>query len=164
MPSHLNTLMNNEVQAFTEGSSSLILIDSSKLKADETLKFRADLRKVGAKYKVAKSALVQRALPAGADTVIPFRGTVGMIKPAADIAAAAKLINELVKEEKVSIKGGVLEGKVMDAKSAAKLSDMPTREQANVLVIRTLAATLVRLVRIVKAKSEEGADSAAPAV
>jgi large subunit ribosomal protein L10 len=163
MPSYLNTLMNNEVQAFTEGSLALILIDSSRLKADETLKFRADLRKVGAKYKVAKSALVKRALPDGSDALIPFRGTVGLIKPAADIAAAAKLINALVKEEKVSIKGGVLEGKAMDAKSAAKLSEMPTREQANVLVIRTLAATFVRLVRIVKVKSEEGAEPVAVA-
>lgn len=155
MPSFINELMLKEVKAFTDGSSALILVDSSKLKSDETLKFRTDLRKIGACLKVAKSSLVQRALPPGVEKTITFRGTIGLIKPAGDIAAAAKLINELVKEEKVVIKGGILEGQALDAKAAAKLADLPTREQASAMLVRVLNSTTVQLVRILNAKPTE---------
>lgn len=155
MPSFINELMLKEVRAFTDGAAALILVDSSKLKSEDTLKFRSDLRKVGARLKIAKSSLVQRALPAGVDKTIAFRGTIGLIKPSGDIAAAAKLINELVKEDKVVIKGGVLEGQALDAKAAAKLADLPTREQASVMLVRVLTSTTVQLVRILNAKPTE---------
>lgn len=155
MPSFINELMLKEVKAFTDGASALILVDSSKLKADETLKLRSDLRKVGAKLKVAKCSLVRRALPVGFEQSVPLRGTVGLVKTTGDIASAAKLINELAKEEKVAIKGGLLEGKPLDAKSAAKLSDLPTREQANAMLVRVLNSPLVQLVRILNAKPTE---------
>lgn len=160
MPSILNELLAAEVKTFTEGALSLILIDSSKLKAQDTIKFRADLRKAGASYRISKAALVQRAMPEGTAKIISFSGPVGVIKPSSDIAAAAKVVNALVKEEKLAIKGGLLDGKTLDSKAAAKLADLPTREQAHVMLIRTLSANFVQLVRIVKVKSEEGADAA----
>lgn len=155
MPSFINELMLKEVKAFTDGANALILVDSSKLKADETLKFRSDLRKLGAKFKIAKCSLVRRALPEGFDQAVALRGTVGVIKTTGDIASAAKLVNELVKEEKVVIKGGLLEGKPLDAKSAARLADLPTREQASAMVVRVLNSPLVQLVRILNAKPTE---------
>lgn len=155
MPSLINELMLGEVGTSLAGAIALIMIDSSKLKSAETLKFRKDLRGVGARLKVAKSAILYRVLPAEIAKVVPQKGSIGVVVCAGDISAAAKLVNELAKEEKVIVRGALLEGRALDAKSAAKLSDMPTREQASAMVIRVLNAPLVQLVRIANVKPTE---------
>jgi large subunit ribosomal protein L10 len=151
----INELMLGELTAHVEKASCLVLIDSSKLNSEDAIKFRTNLRKVGAKLKVTKASILYRILPAGADKIVPQRGPVGVIRTGEDIASAAKLVNELAKEEKIALKGGFLESKVLSSKDAAKLADLPTREQAAALVIRTLNAPLVQLVRIANTKPTE---------
>jgi large subunit ribosomal protein L10 len=155
MPSLINELMIGEVGTSLAGAVCLILVDASKLKSGETLKFRKDLRGVGARLRVAKSSILYRTLPAELAQVVPPKGPIGVVVCAGDISAAAKLVNELVKEEKLAVRGGLLEGRALDAKSAAKLADMPTREQANAMVVRVLNAPLVQLVRIANVKPTE---------
>jgi large subunit ribosomal protein L10 len=155
MPSAINELMLEELQGALAGSPTLMLVDASKLKSDESLKFRKDLRGVGAKLKVAKSSVLQRVLPAGSDKVMKFTGPVGVVALGGDVAAGAKLVNDLAKEDKISVKGGVVEGKPLDAKQAAKLVDLPSREQISATLIRTLTAPMAQLVRMVNAKPQE---------
>jgi large subunit ribosomal protein L10 len=170
MPSLINELMLAEVTEVAKGAQAIILIDASKLNAADAIAFRAKLRKSGAKLKVAKSGVIYRVLPAEVAKVAPPSGPIGMVCTGEDIAAAAKVINELVKEEKVKLKGGVMEGKALDAKAAKSLADLPTREQANAMVVRVLQSPLTQLVRIanvkptelvrvLKVKSDEGSKS-----
>ena len=163
MPSLINELMLKEFCSFTKGVETLILVDASKLKSGESIKLRDNLRKVGAKFKISKASLVQRSLPEGASKTISFAGPMGVIAPGSDVAAAAKLLTDLIKEEKLALKGGLLEGRALDAKQAKLLAELPTREQANVLLIRTLQATMVQVVRILKVASEPEGSDAAPA-
>ena len=58
MPSAINEMMLAEVKAVIGDSQSMILVDASRLKSDENLKLRKDLRGVGARLKVAKVALL----------------------------------------------------------------------------------------------------------
>lgn len=155
MPNLINELMLAEVAEVAKTAVAIVLVDSAKLNAEDTIAFRAKLRGVGAKLKVAKAAVIYRVLPAELAKLVPPSGPVGMVCCGEDIAAAAKLINELVKEEKLVLKAAVMEGKALDAKAAKALADLPTREQANVLLIRTLNAPLVQLVRILNAKPTE---------
>jgi large subunit ribosomal protein L10 len=155
MPSAINELMLEELRGTLAASPTLMLVDASRLKSDESLKFRKDLRGVGAKLKLAKSSVLQRVLPAGSDKVMKFRGPVGVVALGGDVAAGAKLVNDLAKEEKISVKGGVIEGKPLDAAQAAKLVDLPSREQISATLIRTLSAPMAQLVRMVNAKPQE---------
>ncbi len=155
MPSLINELMLAEVTEVAKTAQAIILIDASKLNALDAIAFRGKLRAAGAKLKVAKAAVIYRVLPAELAKIAPPSGPVGMVCTGEDIAAAAKVINELVKEEKIKLKGGVMEGKALDAKAAKALADLPTREQANVLLVRILQAPLVQLVRIANAKPTE---------
>jgi large subunit ribosomal protein L10 len=168
MPSLINELMLAEVAEVAKGAQAIILIDASKLNALDAIAFRAKLRTVGAKLKVAKAAVIYRVLPADLAKVAPASGPIGMVCAGEDIAASAKLINELVKEDKIKLKGGVMEGRALDAKSAKALADLPTREQANVMLVRVMQSQLVQvvrvanvklieLVRVLKVKSDEGA-------
>jgi len=155
MPSLINELMLAEVSEVAKTAAAIILIDASRLNAGDAIIFRAKLRAVGAKLKCAKAGVIYRVLPAELAKIAPASGAVGMVCTGEDIAAAAKLINELAKEDKVKLKGGVMEGKALDAKAAKALADLPTREQANVLLVRILQAPLVQLVRIANVKPTE---------
>ncbi|MEK7414735.1 MAG: 50S ribosomal protein L10 [Planctomycetota bacterium] len=155
MPSLINELMLAEVSEAAKGAHAIILVDASKLNAGDVLAFRTKLRVSGAKLKVAKAAVIYRALPAELAKVAPPSGPIGMICTGSDIAAAAKVVNELVKEEKITVRGGILEGKALDAKAAKRLSDLPTREQANAMLVRVLQSPLTQLVRIANVKPTE---------
>jgi len=155
MPSLINELMLAEVTEVAKKANAIILIDASKLNAEDAIAFRTKLRAVGAKLKVAKAAVIYRVLPAELVKIAPPSGSVGMVCTGEDIAASAKLINELAKEEKIKLKGGVMEGKALDAKSAKALADLPTREQAGVLLLRVLQSPLTQLVRIANVKPTE---------
>jgi large subunit ribosomal protein L10 len=155
MPSLIKELMLAEIAEVVKTANALILVDASKLNAADAIAFRAKLRTAGAKLKMAKAAVLYRALPAELAKVAPPAGPIGLICTGEDIAAAAKLINELVKEEKIKLRGAVLEGKCLDAKAAKSLADLPTREQAGVMLLRVLSAPLVQLVRIANVKPTE---------
>jgi large subunit ribosomal protein L10 len=155
MPSLINELMLAEVTQVAKGAQAIILIDASKLNAEDAIAFRTKLRVSGAKLKVAKAAVIYRVLPAELAKVAPPSGSVGMVCTGEDIAAAAKVVNELAKEEKIKLKGGIMEGKALDAKAAKSLADLPTREQANVMLVRVLTSPLVQLVRIANVKPTE---------
>ncbi len=155
MPSLINELMLAEVTEVAKKANAIILIDASKLNAEDSIAFRAKLRVSGAKLKVAKAAVIYRVLPAELAKLAPPSGSVGMVCTGEDIAAAAKLINDLVKEDKIKLKGGVMEGKALDVKSAKALANLPTREQAGVMLLRVLNAPIVQLVRIANVKPTE---------
>ncbi len=155
MPSLINELMLAEVTLVAKTAQAIILIDASKLNAQDAIAFRTKLRAVGAKLKVAKAAVIYRVLPAELGKIAPASGPVGMVCTGEDIAAAAKIINELAKEEKVKLKGGVMEGKALDAAAAKALANLPTRDQANAMLVRVLTSPLVQLVRIANVKPTE---------
>ena len=70
---------------------------------------------------------------------------------AEDIAAVAKIINKLVKDEKVVVRAGMIDGKAYDAKGASRFADLPTKTEAQAMFVRAIRAPLVKLGRIAKA-------------
>jgi large subunit ribosomal protein L10 len=168
MPNLINELMLAEVSEVAKSAAAIILVDASKLNAEDAIALRTKLRATGAKLKVAKAAIIYRALPAELAKAATPSGAVGMVCTGEDIAASAKILNELAKDDKIKLKGALMEGKALDAKAAKALADLPTREQANAMVVRVLNSPLVQLVRIanvkptelvrvLKVKSDEGA-------
>ena len=155
MPSLINELMLAEVTEVAKKAQAIILIDASKLNAGDAIAFRTKLRAVGAKLKVAKAGVIYRVLPAELSKVAPPSGPTGMVCTGEDIAAAAKVINDLAKEEKIKIKGGMMEGKALNAAAAKALANLPTRDQANAMLVRVLLAPMVQLVRIANVKPTE---------
>ena len=81
--------------------------------------------------------------------VVPAGGS--RIVGAEDIAAVAKIINKLAKDEKVVVRAGMIDGKAYDAKGAARFADLPTKTEAQAMVLRAMRAPVVKLGRIAKA-------------
>ena len=147
MPNIINELALAEVSSILEAQDAVILIDPTGLKADESLQLRSDLQKAGARMKLAKAKLIRRAVPAEVAEKIEAGGSLALIN-GEDIAAAAKVLKELEKEEKVTFKGGLIEGNALDANEAKKLADLPSREELYGMLCNVLAAPLVGTVRV----------------
>jgi len=162
MPSAINAMMLAEVKTAIGDSQSLILLDASRLKSDENLKLRKDLRGIGAKLKVTKVALLKRAVPEKASKMCDnTRSSLGVVI-CADMVAAAKIVSDLAKDDKIAVRGGLMDGLALDPASIKKISELPGKQQLRGMLVNILAAPLTGLVRVL-AEIEKKQQAAAPA-
>ena len=111
-------------------AKSVVLVDYRGLNVAEDTLMRNDLRKANVEYKVIKNRLVLRAFNnagiAGFDTVL--EGPTAMAISYDDAVAPAKIIVDNVKKtNKLTVKGGIVEGKVLDAKEITKVAAIPAK-------------------------------------
>jgi large subunit ribosomal protein L10 len=101
------------------------------LNVAQMTKLRRRLREKGCELKVAKNTLTLKvAREMGIEGLDSYlEGPTVMAFSNEDLVAPAKVFTEFVKETKIfEIKGGILEGRVVDAKAVRDLSDLPSRE------------------------------------
>ena len=112
-------------------ASSAVFVHFSQLSvADETAMRRA-LRAEGVSYTVAKKTLIRRALQAlgHKHEELPLEGEVAVaLGVGDDVTAAARFVHEAAKKlaDKVSIIGGIFEGKIMDAVPMNEIAMIPS--------------------------------------
>jgi len=166
MPSALKAMMLTEVKKAVGDSQSMILLDASKLKSDENLKLRKDLRGIGAKMKISKVSLIARAVPQAAAKMCEGTRSSLAVVICEDMVSAAKIVAELAKEDKVAVRGALMDGLPLDAATVKKISELPSKQQLRGMLVNVLASPMSRLARVlaaVAAKKGEGAPPAAPA-
>ena len=162
MPSFINELMLKELTGVAGKATSLILVDHSRLKSEETLKLRLDLRKVGAQLKVSKVRLLRRAIPASAAKIIEkSKGSVGVVL-ATDMVAAAKVIAALAKEDKVTLRGGLMDGSTLDIATIKRISELPSKQQLLGMLVNVLQAPIAGFARVISEIHKKQGGSAAP--
>jgi large subunit ribosomal protein L10 len=101
------------------------------LNVAQMTKLRRRLREKGCELKVAKNTLTLKvAREMGIEGLDSYlEGPTVMAFSNEDLVAPAKVFTEFVKETKIfELKGGILEGRVVDAKAVRDLSDLPSRE------------------------------------
>jgi large subunit ribosomal protein L10 len=91
---------------------------------------RRRFRKAGVEYVVIKNTLALRAINDSGLAGTRLRGPTGVVV-SKDPVAAAKLLSDFAKEndQKPAVKGGLLDGAVIDEAQVKKLASMPSREQ-----------------------------------
>jgi large subunit ribosomal protein L10 len=148
MPNFINQMMLAEVKTLVDASPSLIVLDPAKLNSAQTLKLRADLRAAGAQLKVAKVAILERCVPEGAKAMLNNKSTIGLVL-AKDMLSAAKVVAELAKDDKITLKGGVMDGKVVDTASIKRLAELPDQLTLRGMLANILAAPLTGMARVI---------------
>lgn len=131
-----------------------VLTDFRGLSVAELTELRTLLRKSAVEYKVVKNTLAKRAIKdMGLDNLAPYlEGPTGIAISAADPVAASKAVTAWAKgREKFSVKGGIVEGRVVGPREIAELADLPPREVLLGRMVGVLQAPLTGLVQVLSA-------------
>ncbi len=119
-----------EVSAEVAKAQTIVLAEYRGIEVGDITKLRANARKAGVYFHVLKNTLARRAV-AGT----PFEALAEkMAGPlvygiSADAVAAAKVVHEFAKtNDKLVIKAGAYNGKVLDAAGVSALASVPTKE------------------------------------
>jgi large subunit ribosomal protein L10 len=112
------------------GAKALYYTDFTGLNVKSMTELRRRLRKANVEYVVIKNTLALRAVNESGLVGERLRGPTGLVV-AKDPVAAAKVLADFAKEndKRPSVKGGLFDGKSVDAAQVAKLANMPSREQ-----------------------------------
>ena len=135
-------------------SDAAILTDYRGLTVAKLTRLRRQLQEAGADYQVVKNTLFRRALAArGApDLGMQLEGPTAIAFTGRDLVAPAKVLAAFAKEHKApAIKGGLVEGRVVDAAGIGELATMPPREVLLSMLLQCLQSPLSGLVGVTQA-------------
>jgi large subunit ribosomal protein L10 len=141
----------NVLQTNLKSAKATVFANFQGLKVKESEELRAICRKERIVYVASKKTLLARALKdAGFDTdADAFSGGVAAVFAQGDEVGAAKVIADFAKtHEVVTIFGGILEGKFIDANSVKALAKLPTRQQLLGQLVGTLNAPVSGFVNV----------------
>ena len=140
------------VAALTEkfqNAAAGVIVDYKGVNVAEDTELRTKMREAGVDYFVAKNTLLRLAVDnAGLNELHDvLKGTTSVAICESDPVAAAKVVSEFSKkvaaQEKFTIKGGFVDGKVISVEEVKALADLPSKE----VLIATVLGTLIAPVR-----------------
>ncbi len=148
-----------DIKAKFDKMTSMVLVDYAGMNVETVSKLRAEFRKVGVEYKVVKNTIVKQALKGSTlgDTIgKSLRGMTGLAWSYEDPAAAAKVVKEFKKGyEKLNIRGGVIDGQLLDGKGVEdQLATMPGKDELRASLLATFQAPMQQLVMLLNAPAQ----------
>ena len=155
----------SELQEFFKDGKVVIVADLSGLTVSDMTTFRASLRDDNARLRIAKNTLVKRAVnesefkELGELAKGPSAFVVGYDDPA---QPAKTVVESLKKLKKGSVRGAVLEGKLLDENDVKGLATLPSKEELLASIMggldsgaRGIAGILESMIRDIAILAEE---------
>src|SRR4051812_28300313 len=120
----------SELRGKIQGAQALYYTDFTGLNVKRMTDLRRRLRKAGVEYVVIKNTLALRAVNESGLVGERLKGPTGIVV-AHDALAGARVLTDFAKEndQRPSVKGGMFDGRAIDADQVKKLASMPSREQ-----------------------------------
>ena len=155
----------DEISANIDGAQALVLVDHRGLTVQQDTELRKKLREAGVFYKVYKNTMMNFAFKGTA-----FEGLSDLLNgPSAiavskeDATAPARVIFEFAKTAKnLEVKGGVVEGTVLDIKGLEEVSQIPSREILLGRLLGSMQSPVSNFARVIKQIAEKDGEGAAP--
>ena len=157
-----------EIEYLTECLSktqATLCADTRGLTVAEITELRRELHKTGCAGRVVKNTLARITARKVFDTanqdelkkfLALLEGPSFVVTNASDPVAPAKVITKFAKDKnKMTIKGGWLDGAFLDSKGVESLSQMPGKEQILGKLLGLLAAPATQLVRLLQAPASQ---------
>jgi large subunit ribosomal protein L10 len=135
-------------------AQSLILADFRGLTVESDNKLRREFRAVGCEYQVVKNTLLGKAVKGTAMEILDslLAGPTAIAYSTEDPSAPAKVATKMAKvESKFVIKGGYIDGKLLDKKGVEALSTLPGKDEARATFLATLLAVPQNFLRLLAA-------------
>jgi len=139
--------------------TSMVLLDYKGLNVETVTKLRSEFRKAGVEYRVVKNTLVKQALKGtklGDTLAKSLTGMTGLAWSYEDPSAAAKVVKAFKKDnEKLQIRGGIIDGQLLDGKGVEdQLATMPGKDELRGMLLATMQAPLQQFVVQLAAASQ----------
>ncbi|MEK4061038.1 MULTISPECIES: 50S ribosomal protein L10 [Paenibacillus] len=146
-----------------QNSVSTVVADYRGLNVSQVTELRKQLREAGVDFQVLKNSLVRRATAASELTELDavLTGPTAVAFSETDAVVAAKILNDFAKKnDALKLKGGVVEGKVIDADQLKALAELPSRDGLLSMLLSVLQAPIRNFALAVKAVAEKEEQSA----
>ena len=145
-------------------ASALYYTDFTGLNVKRMTDLRRKLRAAGVEYVVIKNTLALRAVSESGLVSAKLKGPTGIVV-GKDALTAAKVLTDFAKanDQKPEVKGGVYEGKEVDAQMIAKLAAIPPRDVLLSMLAGALQAPMGAMLGALEAlkAQREGASATA---
>ena len=151
-----------EVVEALNSAATGVLLDYRGLTVEEDTKLRNDLRAAGVKYFVVKNTLLRLAAnQVGLEELDSILHGPTALALSEDPVAPAKILFDFAKEnDKVEIKSGFMDGKVMSMDELTTLAKTPSKETLIAKIMGSLNAPVSNLVRLLNTIAEGGEEIA----
>ncbi len=137
-------------------AGSVVLVDYRGINVEQVTELRKQFRTAGVEYVVLKNTLVKRALAelniTGMDALL--EGPSAFAFGYQDPVAPAKVVSDFItktKIEHVKIKGGLVDGKVIDVAGVKALAELPPKEVLIAKMMGSLNAPITGFVGVLSA-------------
>src|SRR5438128_11149356 len=134
--------------------SSVIVATYSKLTVAQDYELRKTLRSSGAKYRVVKNTLAERAAKGTKveEVLTGLSGVSSIAYTEGDPVALAKALAKYAKDNpEFTFKAGVVEGRVISIKEIESIATMPSKEEIYSKLLFLMNAPAQRLVTVMNA-------------
>ena len=134
MSKRIKDMLVVDLQRQIGDTSEMLVVDSSRLDAISDNRFRLALREKDIRILTVKNSMVLRALHASEVTALDpiLEGPSSLVFGGEDIVSLSKEVTGWVKElgdDRLEIKGGMLEGTTLFSNDVDELSKSPSREE-----------------------------------
>jgi large subunit ribosomal protein L10 len=149
-----------EVREDLTGAAATLLTHYRGLSVTELADLRARLRETNAEMRVVKNTLTRRAAEAaGIDGLTELLvGPTGLIFCAEDPVGPAKALKAFQKDHpELIVRGGYLDGEVLDEAAAMRLADLDSREELLAKLAGLMEGALSGTARLLQAATEKQA-------
>lgn len=146
-----------------QNSITTVVADYRGLNVSQVTELRKQLREAGVEFQVLKNTLLRRATAAAELTELDevLTGPTAIAFSNDDVVAPARILNDFAKKnDALKLKGGVVEGRVIDADQIKALAELPSRDGLLSMLLSVLQAPMRNFALAVKAVAEKEDQSA----
>ncbi|MBR5306986.1 MAG: 50S ribosomal protein L10 [Oscillospiraceae bacterium] len=154
------------VKELLDASMGGVVFDYKGITVEEDTKLRKELREAGVHYEVIKNTMLKIAIRGTAIEGLSdaLKGSTAVaIANNEDPLAAARILNKFseASKGKYEIKGGYLDGEVLDVEGVKKIANLPNRDGLLSMLLSALQGNLSGLARVINAVKEQKEGEAA---
>ena len=141
------------LQSTLSEAASVVVTHQTGLTVAESSDLRGRMREAGAGFKVTKNRLTKIALQGTKyeDITDLFTGPTAMGTSADPVSAAKTLVAFAKENDKLTIVGGSLDGKVLDKAGVEALATLPSLDELRATLVGLLNAPATKVARVPKA-------------
>jgi large subunit ribosomal protein L10 len=148
------TALVEELSEQIRSAEAIFAVDYRGISVSEAAELRGRLREAGARFRIVKNSLTERATDAaGAEELKAIlEGPTALAFVSGDAALAAKALSDAGRTlGTLAFKGGMMNGNALTAEQIQSIARLPARDVLHGQLVGTIAAPLSQLVRTLNA-------------